>query len=1708
MSVFKGLFRAGAGRAALTISGTLVPAGATGVQAQLRSSLAGALTFSRVSGAGLSVSPDGAVSVTAGLGGGEVRPLVARVQSDNSEAAERRFDLVGFALPSAPVIVDPGVISGARGHGNIISGTDPVVTGSPTPGISFRWWIYDDDSWLLYEGATEDSFTDTSTTMAFALRREVIASNGDAPVSAFSNTLGGASPGGILSVTISQDGWVAWVRHTLGATPAGSFDNDSRDRPQGRYLAGGVDQYPLDPEGTPKFVIQLHAQGYNRIAGQAVSSSTKQRLIVGTKVKRAPHPNNGQVDEVAHGDGSWSTPIALSERVYQSDVPQAASFLAGWRAGANAQALSPASIANSSLVTAPLVISRWARRPYDLVMGTPEAPAHLIDIDVLVSSHHPAHDGITLHQPCAAMELMATDGTNTKTQWFTAPRHSPLYGDQLHCVGGALDLSGLNPGLITIHRRIYPWIGAARATGTMSAAGHSTSITGSNGAAHDLPLQIFYDPTGSRYSSRIRRVFIDTGGTTVTGDVVFHSTVDAARAAASSSKPATLSAALQAARTFLDANPALDLPAANGVSQAGTRAIDFWEFILTDNQVHSIGSGVTGTGSTINGREGLAILMADPASATARTTTILRSGSASVSVQCSRWLWRGFRLELGQATLFGGAGQVIALDEMTVTGKAGYESGSNGFWASAGNVAFVTNCNMFGYRGQPGGQLVRNVTRTASVGGSCIVNVTINTEAGSVRTNQAFSLANDTPDQMIWNARVYGWEGNFFSATAVTGVFGAPVTTLRLAFVNVLIEGVAGNALHQIGEYTYTQMQECIWEGCSLLGGRLNWHVETPMPFEASGTTVTAGVMAHGLLVGDSVTVAGLTPAAYNGTFTVTSVLDANRFRYTAASAPGTLATYQGGTVTKSGGMAMPVVRISLQHTGNCVRNTLFDRNATKQDPWISDGTQTGGHQHLYAVGQSCNFRANRGVGSPWDWQQAFDGLGSETDQIYGYVSSTTPGYVNWFGFANEATNLGTGLFNGDYRPVDGSRLIGKANIACTARDVLNEVRGASFEPGAFSKEGGSSSMALLGPGEDWSGVPGSGFSGSPPASPARIIAQPTLRLLTAPYQAFDSDFDLPFFADCVGGIESVTIWVEGSSSVQILPRFVPYVRPDGRDGGWIAYAVRLDHSAMLAVAIDGGIDVYATAVPANPAFQARTIGPFRFYPRVPGTGAGQRWAADYTVGAGGSHATIAAALTAVRALPDTEAARITLLDDGDYPLGSAGASSKPRRAWTRIQMAPGKTGRLVRATPGGFYGSRPYVDGLEFYGPGLVYDTRELLMEVESNWIAGVRHNGDLVTLEGGTWNRGNQRRATGLGSGGKPLYLENGRVDGIQGPIASATLASNAEFNGFSADAFQNLRTAHAITISGLDYGTLRQPQNQPAMTLAYSGAGIGSIALNGATNTNSRTARLYVDGVEVGNLPLLRGTGETNHTSMGQLVDWINGFAGFTAILLDPSARAAELCTPTMTSPTATWSSPVILSAAPLTFGWSVDAHVDGLQSYEDYHDGQFQYAFITFKNCLAGQLYFVGGQCPDITAGWIETESNSPQPCQISHNSLNPTSHHFIHHSSFAGSTFAIRTDINPYPDTVNCEFSDNVVRKFDWVGSATPNFKVKRIHAFDTASDSGLLVDSSEGGVREEQIPGYAEADFTPLAGGLLMNADGSYRGSRLPSGAWNIALAA
>jgi hypothetical protein len=907
----------------------------------------------------------------------------------------------------------------------------------------------------------------------------------------------------ILSAAIQSSGWELAITY-VGAPTPGSWEYSGFDRPNGRFLHAGADQYPLDPSGAPRMVLTLSSAGHDRVGGQAVPAA-RTRTLLGVKAMRRPFPNAALLAQVDNGDGTVTDRFALSERVYADDSGLTLNLAAGWRAGRPSVAGFP--VANGSSRPAPLPISRWAVPPYTLVEGTAGAPNHLAQVDVLIASHHPAHDGSSLHQAAAALELVATDGVTAKTFWFTAPQTSPVHGDNLRCWGGAIDLSGLNPGMITVHRRVWPWIGAPRATGTMGVGGHAPSTTAALAEAHDTPLSIFYDPVGGRYGVRRRFVFIDatspntattTTGTNDAGAVQFHTTLDAARAAAVGTKPASLTVAVQAARVFLDANPSLNLSNANGVILAlATRAIDFFRFVMTDNQVHSIGPAMTGTGP-VNAREGLAILEGDPAAPNPRETITLRSGTAAVSQQCTRWWWRNFRLELGQATLFTNAGQVLLLDRLTIRGKAGFETTTNGFWQSAGHVQYAIENSSAFYAAQPSGGLSRNLVRTSRASGHTLIGVRINTEAGTDRTVQAFNSATGVADQMVWGCRAFGWPGQLVNVSGAGGVsggqgaFGAPLIARRMAIVNTLLEGNAGDAAMQLGEFTFISMQDSILEGLGVFGSRLNMHNEAPMPFTASGTTVTAGILNHGLTVGAAVTVTGLVPLAYNGSFTVTAVLDANRFRYTAASAPAALTGYAGATVRRvADGVTFAVVRLDNAHVGNAMANCAFDRNATKQDNWIADGSQVGSHELLYGVGQRVMFRANRGTGSPQDWQYAWHGVGSESDLVYGY--STDPdSYDGWWGLVADNTNVGTGAgsLNGDYRPsrAAGSRLIGRARLANIDRDLDGRVRGASFAAGPLEADGATDPVLAPGSGrhEQVAGEAGLAWAGR--LGPAPVV--------------------------------------------------------------------------------------------------------------------------------------------------------------------------------------------------------------------------------------------------------------------------------------------------------------------------------------------------------------------------------------------------------------------------------------------------------------------------------------------------------------------------------------------------------------------------------------------------------------------------------------------
>lgn len=84
--------------------------------------------------------------------------------------------------------------------------------------------------------------------------------------------------------------------------------------------------------------------------------------------------------------------------------------------------------------------------------------------------------------------------------------------------------------------------------------------------------------------------------------------------------------------------------------------------------------------------------------------------------------------------------------------------------------------------------------------------------------------------------------------------------------------------------------------GISAAGNSLTINTEGAVTLTAmswTGSVVTVSATAHSFNVGDVVTIAGVTPAGYNGVFEVTSVPDANTFKYALVTNPGAV-TVQG----------------------------------------------------------------------------------------------------------------------------------------------------------------------------------------------------------------------------------------------------------------------------------------------------------------------------------------------------------------------------------------------------------------------------------------------------------------------------------------------------------------------------------------------------------------------------------------------------------------------------------------------------------------------------------------------------------------------------------------------------------------------------------------------------------------------------------------------
>ena len=631
---------------------------------------------------------------------------------------------------------------------------------------------------------------------------------------------------GLVSVTVEANGWVLAVTGSWSATP-GVWEYSGEDRTNGRFLDGGTDQFPLDPDGTPKIMLTVTRQGFTRSGGQAVASSGDTQVVVATKPLRKPYPNQSQLDETDLGGGQRTIRFALSQRIYAGDSVSVATFAAGWKAGQGAASVG--TVTNSSARALPVAISRWAQPGFTLVRGTT-----LVDVDVIVAAPFPRHFGATWNQALAAMKLTATDGTTTKTFWITTDRVSPQYGDNLLCWGGQIDLSGLTAGPVTIHREEFPWVGASRSTGS----GQSTDTTNGNPTAWAAPLVICYDPASTLYPCR--HVFVDPAtGTTTAASVTVGTTLAAAKAG---TRAADISTAVQA--LYL-AN--FSLPARNGWAADTARAMD-WNVITLSAGVRSWGATSVTSGANCN--EGRLVIQGDPDDADPKANCIWRTGSAAITKQVARFWLQNLTVEGGEATLGGGLWHA---DNVIVRGKPGFESATTGIFSgtSASGYAILSLTRTLWWRYGASFQgtntrclIARNCQHSRN--GEAVVHITSSKPADSLFTTRdvmAFgtwgltSIANS--DAMVWGCRALDWAGRFISVdgsrSGGAGNQASPNTFTRFACVNSLCErskGNSGERMWGIGESAYDQMQDFIFEGLTLTGNGWNaGYNGSPSPF-------------------------------------------------------------------------------------------------------------------------------------------------------------------------------------------------------------------------------------------------------------------------------------------------------------------------------------------------------------------------------------------------------------------------------------------------------------------------------------------------------------------------------------------------------------------------------------------------------------------------------------------------------------------------------------------------------------------------------------------------------------------------------------------------------------------------------------------------------------------------------------------------------------
>jgi len=252
-------------------------------------------------------------------------------------------------------------------------------------------------------------------------------------------------------------------------------------------------------------------------------------------------------------------------------------------------------------------------------------------------------------------------------------------------------------------------------------------------------------------------------------------------------------------------------------------------------------------------------------------------------------------------------------------------------------------------------------------------------------------------------------------------------------------------------------------------------------------------------------------------------------------------------------------------------------------------------------------------------------------------------------------------------------------------------------------------------PTSQWTGAAGTGYDGAnppPPEDPTRTGPKMVCRMLQPPEIAFSDDYTLVVSASSYDGVEKVTFYCEGQEVEVLAPKWWPITKPDASTLYVYGYGAQFDHVAIQAFGVaESAMNIYMKATPpTGSTIQERVIGPYLYYARDAGVGAGCVYDFEVYVDPLGTpspgirYTTIVGALqycaTNSKLRPHIVLERTTRYDTN----GSVSPARTGNMWWT-IEAASGITATLGDFGNNTTIGVNWRCDNLHFLGAGVVFE-------------------------------------------------------------------------------------------------------------------------------------------------------------------------------------------------------------------------------------------------------------------------------------------------------------------------------------------------------------------------------------------------------------------